>query len=141
MSSPNNNCNPRQSNELLVNDVNSKVLEKTNHNEIFNNNHIGELNSNEIESDSRDDGGNTNINIDAHASLEILQLVCDEYKIAEALAKTTALTSTIQLKQRLLARKLELERSNKDTNCRRSSIDFDIEGYEPPRDILLYLVR
>lgn len=83
---------------------------------------------------------NANIKIDAH-ELEMLQLACDEYKIAEALAKATALTSTIQLKQRLLARKLELERHENDGHRRGSAKECDLEEYEPPRDILLYLVR
>ncbi|SPP83476.1 Hypothetical predicted protein [Drosophila guanche] len=52
-----------------------------------------------------------------------------QYEIAEALAKTSAMTSTVQMRQRLAAR---------DTVPPSSSFTVD---YEPPRDLLLYLVR
>ncbi|KAH8358915.1 hypothetical protein KR093_003245, partial [Drosophila rubida] len=94
-----------------------------------------------------------------------------QYEIAEALAKTSAMTSTTQMKQRLAARKLEMEIETKAATAAgagRSTTPSDeidagevavvataaaaaagdmlppIADYEtppPPRDLLLYLVR
>ncbi|XP_016985046.1 nocturnin isoform X8 [Drosophila rhopaloa] len=76
-----------------------------------------------------------------------------QYEIAEAVAKTSAMTSTVQMKQRLAARKLEIEKEmddqmggaspHNDINLGQSSAsaatgEFE---FEPPRDLLLYLVR
>nr|AAT94521.1 GH03334p [Drosophila melanogaster] len=80
-----------------------------------------------------------------------------QYEIAEAVAKTSAMTSTVQMKQRLAARKLEFEKEmemdeqlgvaspRNDINLGQSSTvaatgmgEFE---FEPPRDLLLYLVR
>ncbi|XP_017102192.2 nocturnin isoform X6 [Drosophila bipectinata] len=87
-----------------------------------------------------------------------------QYEIAEAVAKTSAMTSTAQMKQRLAARKLEIEKEMD------AHVDVDVDGgvaspninldrsqssaaagdklpptaiveFEPPRDLLLYLVR
>ncbi|KAH8292558.1 hypothetical protein KR054_012598 [Drosophila jambulina] len=90
-----------------------------------------------------------------------------QYEIAEAVAKTSAMTSTVQMKQRLAARKLEIEKEM-DVDV---DVDEDVDGgvasahininldqssaaagdkvppppaiveFEPPRDLLLYLVR
>ncbi|XP_003736916.2 nocturnin isoform X1 [Drosophila pseudoobscura] len=100
-----------------------------------------------------------------------------QYEIAEALAKTSAMTSTVQMRQRLAARKLEIDfemdveldatkqqhqqqqqqqgvaspSPNSNSNRRQTaaavggdtvppSSSFAVD-YEPPRDLLLYLVR
>ncbi|XP_060647249.1 nocturnin isoform X1 [Drosophila nasuta] len=89
-----------------------------------------------------------------------------QYEIAEALAKTSAMTSTTQMKQRLAARKLEMEIETKGAmaggrmttpNDKVDAVDVvataaaaagdmlppivDYETPPPPRDLLLYLVR
>lgn len=86
-----------------------------------------------------------------------------QYEIAEAVAKTSAMTSTVQMKQRLAARKLEIEKEmdahvdvdvggvaspNSDRDLSQSSAAAGdklppsaIVEFEPPRDLLLYLVR
>ncbi|XP_017083701.2 nocturnin-like [Drosophila eugracilis] len=83
-----------------------------------------------------------------------------QYEIAEAVAKTSAMTSTVQMKQRLAARKLEIEKemdeqlgvasphidinlgqsSSAATPASTSAGTGELE-FEPPRDLLLYLVR
>ncbi|XP_020813382.1 uncharacterized protein LOC110188135 isoform X1 [Drosophila serrata] len=84
-----------------------------------------------------------------------------QFEIAEAVAKTSAMTSTVQMKQRLAVRKLEIE---KEMDVE-GDVDVDVDGgvaninldqssaaagdkvppaiveFEPPRDLLLYLVR
>lgn len=52
-----------------------------------------------------------NIKIDPH-ELEMLKDFREKFEIAEALAKTSAMTSTSKIKQRLAARKLEIEMEN-----------------------------
>ncbi|XP_017036727.2 nocturnin isoform X1 [Drosophila kikkawai] len=84
-----------------------------------------------------------------------------QYEIAEAVAKTSAMTSTVQMKQRLAARKLEIEKEmdvDVDVNGGVASAHININldqssaatgdkvppaivEFEPPRDLLLYLVR
>lgn len=93
-----------------------------------------------------------------------------QYEIAEALAKTSAMTSTSQMKQRLAARKLEMEIETQAATAAaghgaarlatpRLEIDIDDAAVAaaaaagdtvppsvdhempPPRDLLLYLVR
>nr|XP_032289624.1 nocturnin isoform X6 [Drosophila virilis] len=87
-----------------------------------------------------------------------------QYEIAEALAKTSAMTSTTQMKQRLAARKLEMEIETQAAGTQPAWLTTPsgeaaaaavaaaaaagdtlppIADYEspPPRDLLLYLVR
>ncbi|XP_016993514.2 nocturnin isoform X1 [Drosophila takahashii] len=78
-----------------------------------------------------------------------------QYEIAEAVAKTSAMTSTVQMKQRLAARKLEIGKEmddqlgvaspHIDINLGQSSSSAAVSAgefeFEPPRDLLLYLVR
>ncbi|KAM8705490.1 hypothetical protein ACLKA7_009878 [Drosophila subpalustris] len=88
-----------------------------------------------------------------------------QFEIAEALAKTSAMTSTTQMKQRLAARKLEMELETQTTaTATRLTTPSDLvdstaavspsvaagdtlppiadcEMPPPPRDLLLYLVR
>ncbi|KAL7730655.1 hypothetical protein ACLKA6_003432 [Drosophila palustris] len=88
-----------------------------------------------------------------------------QFEIAEALAKTSAMTSTTQMKQRLAARKLEMELETQATatatrlTTPSDWVDStaavspsvaagdtlppiaDCEMPPPPRDLLLYLVR
>ena len=63
------------------------------------------------------DDVHTNVQIDPH-ELEMLKDFREKFEIAEALAKTSAMTSTSKIKQRLAARKLEIEMENakKTTN-------------------------
>ncbi|TMW51862.1 hypothetical protein DOY81_003058 [Sarcophaga bullata] len=63
------------------------------------------------------DDVHTNVQIDPH-ELEMLKDFREKFEIAEALAKTSAMTSTSKIKQRLAARKLEIELENakKTTN-------------------------
>ena len=71
----------------------------------------------EIIDDDDDDDVHTNVQIDPH-ELEMLKDFREKFEIAEALAKTSAMTSTSKIKQRLAARKLEIELENakKTTN-------------------------
>ncbi|KAH8243483.1 hypothetical protein KR032_007773 [Drosophila birchii] len=86
-----------------------------------------------------------------------------QYEIAEAVAKTSAMTSTVQMKQRLAARKLEIEKEmdvdedgDGDGGVASAHININLDQssaaagdkvppaiveFEPPRDLLLYLVR
>jgi len=80
-----------------------------------------------------------------------------QYEIAEAVAKTSAMTSTVQMKQRLAARKLEIGKEMDDQlGVASPHIDINLGQsgsaapsaagngefeFEPPRDLLLYLVR
>lgn len=93
-----------------------------------------------------------------------------QYEIAEAVAKTSAMTSTAKMKQRLAARKLEIEKemdvdgdmdADTDGGVASAHININLEQssaaagdkmppplpspanveFEPPRDLLLYLVR
>lgn len=66
---------------------------------------------NSLKTQNSEDEAKGIVKIDPH-ELEMLKDFREKFEIAEALAKTSAMTSTSKIKQRLAARKLEIELDN-----------------------------